>query len=260
MNLVDFEQASRQAWPALEEQHLSYGVLRYAQGVNRRANSLALFPGARFDSDDLIETTERFFAEKSLPPIVRILKSDGCHGAGIEDLDRELDRKGYVAHAKSKLMVCDLSLLPHSIHNESLSVFHSCNLSQWLPLWHDFSGREAEELDANRLMLQKIEFPHSYLCARSRNSQVVSCGLGVLSNNVLGLFAIATSMQKRKQGYGRKIVTELMKWGISNGARFAYLQVELANESAIRLYQSMGFRERYSYWYRVKTTPNRIVR
>ena len=45
MNIQEIELASRFAWPALEEQELPYGVLRYSSGYSKRANSLNLLPG-----------------------------------------------------------------------------------------------------------------------------------------------------------------------------------------------------------------------
>ena len=36
------------------------------------------------------------------------------------------------------------------------------------------------------------------------------------------------------------------------GARYAYLQVVQSNSVAVHLYEKLGYRKLYSYWYRVK--------
>ena len=44
----------------------------------------------------------------------------------------------------------------------------------------------------------------------------------------------------------------LLAHGQRNGARTAYLQVMLNNPPALQLYEDLGFKEVYQYWYRVK--------
>jgi len=56
----------------------------------------------------------------------------------------------------------------------------------------------------------------------------------------------------RRRGYGKRLTLGLLHWAKENGATLAYLQVELVNESALRLYSGLGFVEAYQYWYRVK--------
>lgn len=253
MNLMEVDQAARHAWPALEEQQHSFGVLRYARGVSRRANSLNVFPKARYNSDELIGTAEQFFRSRAQPSIVRILKIKGKSESAFESLDKALEKEGYELQAPSKLMIADLyrDIVPANVVAEE--ILQTCDFQQWLPFWHKFSGRSAEELEVHESTLAKIKHPAKFLLLKNNDGQIVSCGMGVLSNQGLGLFGISTCQKNRKQGHGRRLMEGLVNWGLGEGARYTYLQVESANCSACQLYRQMGFRELYSYWYRVKT-------
>jgi N-acetylglutamate synthase len=51
----------------------------------------------------------------------------------------------------------------------------------------------------------------------------------------------------RGQSCGRAIVTSLMSWATSVGAKTAFLQVDASNTPARRLYESLGFATQYPY-------------
>jgi N-acetylglutamate synthase len=76
--------------------------------------------------------------------------------------------------------------------------------------------------------------------------------LGVLENQHLGLFFVATAKQQRGKGYATQLISEMLNWGKSNGATQAYLQVETENQAGINLYNKLGFSEAYQYFYRLK--------
>jgi ribosomal protein S18 acetylase RimI-like enzyme len=85
-----------------------------------------------------------------------------------------------------------------------------------------------------------------------KDNQVVSCGLGVLENQYIGLFEIITARNKRRRGFGRELILNILDWGKKNGATKAYLQVAMSNEPALNLYSNLGFEEIYQYFYRIK--------
>lgn len=80
----------------------------------------------------------------------------------------------------------------------------------------------------------------------------VCCGLGVVHKELLGLYDIVTAPGWRGRGLATKICSNLMAWGESIGAKKGYLQVVGSNSIAINLYEKLGFRKSYTYWYRVQ--------
>jgi ribosomal protein S18 acetylase RimI-like enzyme len=72
-----------------------------------------------------------------------------------------------------------------------------------------------------------------------------------MQEGFFGLFDIVIDVGQRRQGHGERLVRDLLTWGKRQGACRAYLQVMLNNPPALRLYEKLGFREEYRYWYRV---------
>src|SRR5258708_6542338 len=83
-------------------------------------------------------------------------------------------------------------------------------------------------------------------------TNTVAVGLAVVERNCVGLFDIVTAAAYRRRGYGRQLIVQLLQWAKQHGATTAYLQVMCNNSPALALYERIGFREIYRYWYRVK--------
>jgi len=82
------------------------------------------------------------------------------------------------------------------------------------------------------------------------SGRIVATGLTIIEDECAGLFDIITEERARRRGHARKVVAGLLAVARSLGARHAYLQVNVENEPARRLYRDFGFEERYTYWYR----------
>lgn len=77
-------------------------------------------------------------------------------------------------------------------------------------------------------------------------------GRGVMDRGYLGIYGVFVDPDFRRRGYGETITRELMAYGKKQGCTTAYLQVEMDNERAWTLYDKIGFREIYQYWYLLK--------
>ena len=78
----------------------------------------------------------------------------------------------------------------------------------------------------------------------------LAAAMAVRFGDLIGLFEVVSNPDKRRQGLARRIIRRAMRWGYEHGARQAWLQVVAENDAAIRLYESEGFSEVYSYAYR----------
>jgi hypothetical protein len=83
-------------------------------------------------------------------------------------------------------------------------------------------------------------------------AEPLAYGQAVHSNGIVGLYNLVVRPLHRRQGHGKTLVNELIAWSNNLGAETVYLQVRGQNAGAVKLYRDLGFRERYTYHYRIK--------
>lgn len=259
MNLIDVEKAARFAWPALEEQEFSFGLLRYAQGVSRRANSLTVFPGADIHHDSLVDIAEQFFHERGQAAVIRILQSGDAGTHECISLDACLAQQNYRREAPTLVMSKTLGNDANAGAKPACSdreIVSDANIStdDWLQAWYEFRGSDAAELKIHRQIFAKIEGPVKLLLLKESQGNPISCAMGVINDETIGIYGVATAASCRGQGHAAALIELLQQWAFEKDASYAYLQVESANVAARGLYSKLGFSELYSYWYRIQNT------
>jgi ribosomal protein S18 acetylase RimI-like enzyme len=238
------EELSMNAWPALHTVFYDGWILRFAGGYTRRANSVApLYPSSR-DSAEKLPVCEALFRETQLPTVFKLAATSQA-GA----LDWLLAEHGYRSEALTSVQVLDLNKWtgdqPEGVESSGAVT------EEWLAAASRMSRARPEQIAAHRKILALI-VPARHFAWIEAEGQVIACGLGVAQDGYVGIFDIAVDPGRRRQGYAERLMQDLLAWGKQVGARTAYLQVMLDNEPALHLYQKLGFREAYQYWYRVK--------
>ena len=130
----------------------------------------------------------------------------------------------------------------------------------------DFWIRSLFDLKGTTNPIHRTVVPSMYrailketVCASiTKNGQIIATGLGILDRDYIGIYAIHVREDYRRRGYARQIVSGLLKEGKKRGASHAYLQVVKNNDSAEKLYSSLGFRYFYTYWFRVQPVGTRF--
>lgn len=241
------ELAGLTSWPALEEEHFEGWLLRASRGYTRRTNSAnTMGATAECVAADL-PTIERFFAQRGLPTIFRLLSTTGD-----EAIDRALARQGYrLCEDPCSVMVRTLpgEILPPLTPSFALLP----DAETWLPEFVRIKNDQGPHQRTHLAILDAIASPTAFAVVKPPGAlHPQGCGLGVVADGHLGLFDIATHQAHRRQGLGKAMCKGLMNWGREQGAHTAYLQVVADNHSAVELYRRLGFEELYRYWYRIR--------
>lgn len=84
----------------------------------------------------------------------------------------------------------------------------------------------------------------------SEGDAPVATALAVHDGEFVGVFEVATTGGRRREGLGRAVTTTALRWAAARGAARAWLQVETDNAPALGLYGGLGFAEAYRYHYR----------
>ena len=236
------EEASLNAWPALQQILFDGWILRFSSGYTKRANSVNPLFGSTLDMEAKVDTCEDLYAQKGLPAVFR-LTPFSCP----PELDLLLQARGY-AH-----------LDPTSVQHLDLREWDgpspkveptSEQLDDWMAIFGQLRGAPAgESQETHRRMLATIP-TKCFLASLTGGRQVVACGLGVLEGDRFGLFDLITDSRCRNRGYGTDLVCGLLRWAQNQGGQHAYLQVMHTNAPARHLYSKLGFQDLYQYWYR----------
>jgi len=238
------EELGFNAWPALQTMVQDGWLFRFADGYTKRANSINAWMPGETPIATLIADAEAAYAARGLRAIFRLTPLAPAA------LDAELDARGY-AMLDETLVQC--AELPTETADDPDIEIVDAPSPAWLGAYTACSGLRAGDAPTLERMLRSIPAPSAFVVLRV-DGAAQAFGYAACERGHVGLFDIITHRDARRRGFGRRVVTRLMRWGRQVGAGQAYLQVVAANAPARRLYGELGFRTVYGYHYRVART------
>ncbi|MBN2016698.1 MAG: GNAT family N-acetyltransferase [Candidatus Cloacimonetes bacterium] len=243
--IQDLEQLSMNAWPSLQTMLYDGWVLRFAEGVARRSNSVSPIFGSSIDVEKKISFCENLYKQHNLPTIFKLTSR-----VFPKDLDDILTKSGYQKEAETSVQTCDLT---HAQFETKPEIILSNELKEdWVQSFVELNEFNTEKSEIYMRILENI-IPQTVYASYRISNQIVGCGLAVKQGDHIGLYDIIVDKEHRGVGLGYYIVTALMQWGKLKGASTSYLQVMLNNAVALHLYEKLGFKEQYQYWYRIQS-------
>jgi len=235
-DIARLESLHMRAWPALRTDEVSGWQARRSGRYSRRGNSVFThdFHG---DLAAAIADCEALYAASEAPAIFRVTEQSEPAG-----LDAELAARGYQAEGRSLVMVTDA--IEGFARDHELS-FAPAVHDAWLERYFDFNQVDPALYQSHRSIVRRVPAPACF-------GQIgeVALGLAVVTDSVVSFHDVVVAQAARGKGNGRRIMCSLLVWGREQGASSALLAVEASNVPAIALYESLGFRANYEYWYR----------
>lgn len=244
--ILRMEERSMNAWPSLQTLLYDGWVIRFSGGYTKRANSICPIYSSGLDVEEKINYCEKLYTSNQLPVVYKLTKA--CNPA---DLDLILEKRGYRRIDETAVRIAQID--EENCYTNQFEVKAEYDFTrEWVStLITCTSMSNADKIDVMKKMLSNITGDR--VCVRiNLADEPVACGFGVIEDGYMGIYDIVVNPSYRGRGYGRAIMQELLREARKKNIDKAYLSVVVGNTIAERLYDSLGFKEIYRYWYRVK--------
>lgn len=238
-----FEELSFNSHPSLQTQYYDGWLLRFSNGYTNRANSVNMIYPSTIDIQTKIEECEKRYFEQNLPCVFKV--TDGSEAT----LDSILNDGGYQIVTPTDLMVMDLE----DKHFEKRECIITGQVTQeWLDTYFSLEKYTNPYTCATATqMLHMIQNDTLYCCIEKAGKSI-ACASAVIERGYVTIVNVIVDEFHRGNGYGRWLCESLLSEAMKVGVHTAYLQVVQSNHIATNLYEKLGYKKLYSYWYRVK--------
>jgi len=252
-NIADLEHISLSMWNATEEIEYDGWILRFAGGYSGRANSVQTYGESSLPLIEKIAYCEAMYAQRNIPILFKLTQATRP-----PNLDAFLREQGYILRNTTSVQLLDVAdkffsidshfgVLVGNAHNGGFSP----QINNWMEQAQHIKGFSPKDDASHRSILARLTLSTGYGAIHDETGQIVGVGICVYNPQyrIAGIFDIGVHPNSQRHGHGRKLTTSLIAWAKEQGAYTIYLQVEVGNDKAFRLYESLGFIERYQYWY-----------
>jgi N-acetylglutamate synthase len=243
------EETCLNAWPALRQVLLGGWVLRFSEGLTRRANSANPLRAPREHGDALIAVCKALYQRRGLPTIFRLPSIIA------PDLDKRLDELGYGCEGESCIRYGDLTALEAA--SDSAVQLLSRPTREWFAAMAALQKHTTEQRRTYRRIVGAIAIPAAF-AALAIDGEFVALAYGAIHDRLLCYESVVTDPRRQRRGYARRVVAGLAAWAKDRGAEGACLEVEAQNIAALALYDRAGLKtELYRYHYRREPQADR---
>ncbi|GIP32583.1 GNAT family N-acetyltransferase [Paenibacillus sp. J2TS4] len=246
-SLIAFiEELAANTWPPIVQQSYGPWILRAAEGVTRRANSVwtcGEMPVQRSWVDDI----ESFYRQRGLPVCYHISPASPA------ELDYLLESKQYDKEMVTTVMIATTEEVKTSLNDSvnELTVGYSAPTAEWIDDFIAFEQFSETRKPVYEKIFTGIRPRHRFVSVKNKDNKTIGVGTAVVERGWAGFTNVVISPAYRRQGAGRCLIRCLTKWSEQNGASRLYLQVAANNKPALALYAQAGYQPLYQYHYRI---------
>ncbi|RJF76676.1 GNAT family N-acetyltransferase [Rhodopseudomonas palustris] len=267
------EQACLDAWPALRSAMRGDWLLRFGEGVSRRANSVNPLHDRATSIAAYLDDFAALYRHHGQPLIVRV----PTLLAGAAQINRELDQHGFGSEGETCTLLRDFggerlvrdasATASPAVDASAPDTFAAANASaasgisikprpdaDWLAAIARLQAQSPSHAAIYARVIDAIALPAGFAALR-HDGRIAATAYGVLHGDLLVVESVVVDAALRGRGLGRRLMHAVFAWAISHGAKAACLQVVADNMAGHALYASLGFdHELYRYHYRRPAT------
>lgn len=243
IGVIDLESLAARGFQGTSSRQLGDWLLRAGAGFTGRANSVLPLGSPDCALPEALRIVALFYREHDLTPLFQI---PVC--AETTDLDADLAQLGWTSFNPSWMLIADLD-----------AAMAACPPRPGLPSARFEYRASAAWLDGYHYRGSPL--PPTAVQVLENADNVVFCSLtdaagqaavarGVITDGWLGVTALTVDASRRRGGFGRHLMGELLRWSAQQGAERVYLQVAGDNTAALALYDGLAFSRHHRYHYR----------
>jgi len=95
----------------------------------------------------------------------------------------------------------------------------------------------------------KLVIPEQIFLVASIHERIIGFARAVMEQQDVGIYDVVVDSTMRNKGIGTNLVQRLMQESLKKGCKSAYLQVLSENGNAIRVYEKLGFKNIFGYYF-----------
>ncbi len=243
--IKQIEDLSLNAWPSHKMELYDGWILRFSYFYTHRTNSVEQFAESTLPWSVKIPYCEHEYRRLGSPAVFKISP------LVTQNFDFMLENRGYEIQHVTNVMTLDLEDAKTGYPTDQV-VFLEGIPEEWI---HSLFDLKQMTNPVHKRVVPSMyrAIPKETICACvRREGRIAATGLGILDRDYVGIYAIHVRDDLRRMGLARQICTALLEEGRRKGADKAYLQIVEGNGPALSLYESLGFRQLYQYWFRVQ--------
>jgi ribosomal protein S18 acetylase RimI-like enzyme len=244
IDIKTIEDLSLNAWPSHQMELYDGWILRFSHFYTHRTNSVEQFGTSTLPWREKIPYCEAAYKHWGTPAIFKISPLVS------KDFDYMLENRNYEIQHTTDVMILDLEEAKLDASTDEVIVTQTIE-REWIDGLFDLKGTTNAIHRAIVPTMYNAISKETICVSIQRQGVIIGTGLGILDRDYVGIYAIHVREDFRKKGMARSLCTCILKEGRKRGASKAYLQVVDGNQPAIWLYESLGFKNFYTYWFRV---------
>ncbi len=244
-----FQEFLMNAWPAEHYFFLNGWILRFTNGVTYRANSVIPFnyTGKKKQIENDIENVENAYKSFNLPTIFTMHEHFEP-----EELDEILRNLGYIEQDRTNALLMEVDKLDLSHINKDFTYeFYNERIKDFSSLLAKYTKRDKYQQEIIKEITSRIMVPKKSFVIAKLEGEPIGTLMGVLNpHGYIYIADVFVVPEFRRQKIASSMLKTVIKeWAISNGAKNIWLQVELENNNAMKLYRNLGMKKIYNYYY-----------